>query len=425
MPRVGLLAILAVALVLRAGLVLATTEYVPSYDARDYDLHALYIEKLGRYPPSAYAAPGSPSAFRPPAYPHALAAVYKLTGKRWTAGRLFGALLGVASVLLLYLIAELVFGRRTALAAGWIAAAFPPFVFMPAALLAENLFVPLVLGATWAALAYRRSPRWWWLVAAGVFCGAAALTRTNGILVLLVAAVAVLLAQPRPRLRLRALAAPAAVCAVAVLAIAPWTIRNARAFHAFVPISTQTGWTLIGAYNADAAADGPLQAATRVPTTLPELRGLFHRPGLDEVELDRKLRKRARSFAADHPGYLPEAFRLNTMRMFGLGGDPRFTDIWNQERDITSARKALSGVGLAIVCALALVALVRGRIRGAPVWLWAIPLLLFLSTAPILGNPRYRASIDPFLVLLAAAAIQGAGRFGRSEKGWSPTPGTA
>src|SRR5438093_727088 len=137
-------------------------------------------------------------------------------------------------VLLLYLIAELVFGRRTALAAGWIAAAFPPFVFMPAALLAENLFVPLVLGATWATLAYRRSPRWWWLVAAGAFCGAAALTRTNGILVLLVAAVAVLLAQPHPRLRLRALAAPAAVCAVAVLAIAPWTIRNARAFHAFV-----------------------------------------------------------------------------------------------------------------------------------------------------------------------------------------------
>jgi hypothetical protein len=136
---------------------------------------------------------------------------------------------------------------------------------------------------------------------------------------------------------------------------------------------------------------------------------------VDEVELDRKLRRRARRFAADHPGYPPEAFRLNALRMFGLGGDPRFTDIWNKERDITSARKALSGVGLAIVCALALVALARGRARGSPLWLWAIPILLFLSTAPILGNPRYRASIDPFLVLLAALAIQAGGRFGRSR----------
>jgi hypothetical protein len=92
---------------------------------------------------------------------------------------------------------------------------------------------------------------------------------------------------------------------------------------------------------------------------------------------------------------------------------------------MTSARKALSGVGLAIVCALALVALARGRVRGSPAWLWAIPVLLALSTMPILGNPRYRASIDPFLVLLAAVAIQAAAGFGRSERGWSRTPGTA
>jgi hypothetical protein len=227
------------------------------------------------------------------------------------------------------------------------------------------------------------------------------------------------LAQPRPRLQPRSLAAPAALCAAAALAIAPWTIRNARAFDAFVPVSTQTGWTLIGAYNPTTAADGPLQAATRVPSELPELRGLIRGPGIDEVELDRELRKRARTFASDHPRYLLEALRLNSLRMFGLGGDPRFTRIWNQERDVTSPRKALSGLGLAAVCALALLALARrrgrARLGASPAWLWAVPLLLFLSTAPILGNPRYRSSIDPFLILPAAVAV--------AERLWIRSPG--
>jgi hypothetical protein len=407
--RGALVALIAVALVLRAGLVATTRDYAPSGDAADYDFHAAFIVAEGTYPPTGKAAPGSPSAFRPPAYPHLLAATYELTGKRHTAGRLVGALLGTAAVLLLFLIGREVFGRSAGLAAGWLGAIFPPLVFLSGALVSENLFVPLVLGAVLAALRFRASGgRARWALAAGALCGLAALTRTNGIVVLLPVAIA-LLPREGPRLRPRILLAPALAVAAAALAIAPWTVRNALAFGEFVPVSTQSGYTLAGAWNAEAAADGPLQAATRLPNQVEEFQGLFGRPGVDEPELDRRLRDRALEFAGDRPGYLPEAARLNLMRMFGLGGDPAFTDAWNRERDVREWRKPVSAVGLAVVAALALLAIARragrARLRGAPLWLWLVPLLLVASTVPLLGNPRHRATLDAFLVLVASVAV--------------------
>jgi dolichyl-phosphate-mannose-protein mannosyltransferase len=408
--KAALAALLAVALVLRVGLVATTTEYVPSGDAADYDFHAAYITEHGEYPPTALAAPGSPSAFRPPAYPHLLAAVYEVSGKRWTAGRLAGALLGTAAVLVVFLIGELAFGRRAGLAAGGLAAVFPPLVFLSGALVSENLFVPLVLGAVYAALRFRPSGgRLGWSLLAGALCGLAALTRTNGILVLLPVAIACW-PPGRWRPRPRALAAPALAVLAALAVIAPWTVRNALAFGELVPVSTQSGYTLAGAWNAEAAADGPLQAATRLPDTqVPALRPLFHRPGKEEPKLDRELRRRAREFAGDHVGYLPEATRLNLLRMVGIGGDPAFTDGWNGELDLTAPRRRIAGLGLAILAALALLALARRagreRLRRAPAWLWLVPLLLLASTVPLLGKPRYRAAVDPFVVLVAGVAV--------------------
>jgi hypothetical protein len=181
------------------------------------------------------------------------------------------------------------------------------------------------------------------------------------------------------------------------------------AFGEFVPVSTQSGYTLAGAWNAEAAADGPLQAATRLPNRVEEFQGLFARPGVDEPELDRRLRERALEFAADRPGYLPEAARLNLTRLFGLGGDPAFTDAWNRERDVRGWQKPVSAIGLAVVAALGLLALARrasrALLRRAPLWLWLVPVLLVASTVPLLGNPRHRATLDAFLVLVASVAV--------------------
>jgi hypothetical protein len=50
-------------------------------------------------------------------------------------------------------------------------------------------------------------------------------------------------------------------------------------------------------------------------------------------------------------------------------------------------------------------------LRAVPVWVWAVPVLLLATTVPIVGNPRYRVAVDPFLVLVSGTGIGvGAGR---------------
>jgi hypothetical protein len=49
--------------------------------------------------------------------------------------------------------------------------------------------------------------------------------------------------------------------------------------------------------------------------------------------------------------------------------------------------------------------------RTAPRFVWAVPVLLFLSVAfLVVETPRYRAAVDPFVILLAALSIAAAAR---------------
>jgi 4-amino-4-deoxy-L-arabinose transferase-like glycosyltransferase len=406
--RGPLILILVVALGLRVGLVATTGEHVPWGDPLDYDRHAAHLVEHGTYPPSNQAAPGSPAAFRPPAWPHLLAGVYEVTGERWTAGRLAAAVLGTLSVALVYAIAGAALGPAVGRAAGWVAAVFPPMVFLSGSLVAESLFVPLMLASAWATLRARdHEHRFRWAVMAGAACGLAALTRTNGLALLVPVAIGLAAASGcRPRRpAARAVLVPAVAMLAAALTIAPWTIRNAAAFGEFVPVSTQGGYTMAAVWNADADISGPDRGAPHYGPVEP----YQHRPGVDEVELARTLRRQGRDYAEDHPGYVVELAGLNVLRMFKLAGDESFTFYWNLERDMTPWRRAVDSVGLAVVAALALLALVarRGR-RGlarAPLWLWLFPALMFASSVLLLGNPRYRAPIDPFLALAAGVGV--------------------
>lgn len=406
--RHPLVLILLVALALRVGLVATTGEYVPHADSIDYDRNAIFLAEYGRYLPSTQAEPGSPSAFRPPAWPYLLAGVYEVTDARWTAGRLAAAVLGTLSVLLVYLIGDAVFGRAVARWAGWLAALFPPMVFMSGSLGAESLFVFVMLVAVFATLRARASPHALrWALLAGAACGLAALTRTNGLVLVVPVAVGLAAAAgfrlPRPSLP--ALLAPAVAAVAMVVTVAPWTIRNAAAFGEFVPVSTQGGYSMAQVWNAESDSSGPTRGAPKFGPLEP----YQHRAGTDEVELDRELRELALDYAREHPGYVIELAGLNLLRMFKLAAHESFTYYWNLERDLTAPRRALDSIGLAIIVLLVLLALVlresRRTLAEAPWWLWLFPALLLASTVWLFGNPRYRAQIDPFLVLAAAVGV--------------------
>ncbi|HEV2814608.1 MAG TPA: glycosyltransferase family 39 protein [Solirubrobacteraceae bacterium] len=382
-------AILALALVVRLGLAVLHDPPAATGDAADFARHAAALADHGSYPQSAAAGEG-PTAFRPPAYPLALAAVYEVAGRE-DAPRVFGALLGTVAVALLGLVALDLFGRATAVAAMAIGAVFPPLVMVSVAPLSEGLFIVLVLGALACALAARRHPdRVAWVAAAGALGGLAALTRTNGLVLLL----PLLLAVPRRR---------AVLVAAALVVLVPWSVRSSTALDAFVPTTTQAGFTLAGSYNDEARTDERLPAAWR-PPVMPPYAALLEEEGPNEAELEANFRGEVLDYAGDHPLYPLRVVFWATVRMLNLA-DPQI------ERD--SAREAGVGRGFVTVnryatwalLALAVAGALTAAARAAPRWLWLFPVMLWLGVAIAIGATRYRTPVDPFLILLAALAV--------------------
>ncbi len=411
-------AVVLLALVLRLGVVAATPHYFPAGDGLDYLHHGISLAQDGRYPSSALAAPRSPSAFRPPAYPYALAGVFAFAGPGVDAARSLNAVLGALSAALAFLIASELWGRREGVGAGVLTAVYPPLVLMSGVLLAENLFVPLVLGSVLACLRLRTSAATGrWALAAGAFAAGAVLTRSNGAVVMAGVLTGVLLSTPGPARR-RVVHLVATVLA-AVVVMTPWTVRNAAAFEEFVPVSTGAGLSVAGQFNPVSALDGPTQAAPRLPDMIPQYAGIVRKEGVDEVELDRRLRADGLAFAADSPRYVAEAVRLNVLRTAEAGGDPSFVRLWDAERDATGFRHGLwvGGFWVMALAALAAVALpaTRRRVRKAPLWVWLIPSLLLLTTLPVNGKPRYRLAVDPFVILVASVPLA-------ARRSWAATP---
>jgi hypothetical protein len=301
--------------------------------------------------------------------------------------------LGTLVVALTGLIALQVWGRGVAVAAVAVAAVDTPLILVGGSLLSETLFVALVLAAVAVALrcrtARRRVPC---AVAAGVLVGLATLTRPTGLVLLVPLGLAV---ATRPR---RASAAVALFVAAAVT-IAPWTIRNQVQMHAFIPVASQVGSWLAGTYNEQARRD-PLHPAA----SQSRVRALRDLDRLDEVARQRALTHRAVAYAADHPGYVAEVVLHNTLRMLNLEG-PRW---WRAQGDSISMPRWAADAGAGGFAALALLALLgtlTADARRAPLWLWLAPILLFAAVVVAGSEIRYRAPVEPFIVLLGALAI--------------------
>lgn len=410
-------AIVLVALLLRIVVVAADSGYRPTDDAFEYDHYAQSIAAGEGYGRSGYLRQGGPTAIRGPGYPYLLGAVYAVSGDSKDAARVVNALLGALTVLLVYLIAKRIWGRRTGLLAAGFAAVFPPLVLMSRELVSESLFLPLALGAVLCVLEFRRSGRnWRWALAAGALCGLATLTRNTGFV--LAIPIAFGLWGGRERSLRSSLAAPAIALVSALVVITPWLLRDAAEFERFVPITTSGGIAISGTYNEASYAAPDTHGAWRTPQIVPEFAHLFVEPGRDEAEVDQILRREALSFAWAHPGYVVETSFWNALRLFEIAGgsvvDERGRAVDN--RGIGSTTPAAERIGLAIAAALALlgaVALVRSRavarragtaprLPTGPAFLWLVPIVMLAVAIPIAGVPRYRLPADPFLMMLAA-----------------------
>ena len=390
-------AILFAALAIRIVFVLATPNYALVHDALDYQRHAVSISGGHGFALSY----GRPTAFRPPAYPIFLAAVYVVTGPDVEWGRIANALVGTGIVALIGVIALQLWGRREALIALVLSAVYIPLILVGQSIMSEPLFVLCLLGAIACVL---KSRRWPWVIAAGVLMGLAILGRANAIILLAPLAAAVW----------RGWRAPVLLCVAAALTVAPWTIRNYDTFHAFVPVSTQFGSALAGTYNSEAKADKVNPASWRTLKRVDDYRPIFNKiRTTPEPVLEKQLRKASIEFIKAHPGYVLTVAYWTTRRMLDLAGMD-----WSIHTAATvSATRGWAIAGVICFWVFALLALFGAttrQARAAPWWLWSVPVLMYLSVVfLVVETPRYRLAIDPFIVLLAALAVSRAAAFRR------------
>jgi len=406
--------VLVLALVLRVAEVEGTS-YTPINDGGDYLRLGSEIAHIGDYSSADRGAGGShgPSAYFPPGYPYFIAAVDLLDGHRTPRGaaiqpvRLAQALLGTLTVGLIGLVALELFGSAVALIALTIAAIYPGMIELSGVVIAENLLVVLALAALWMVLRARRSGsrrRLAWVAGAGALTGLGTLTHVNGALLLPVLMLGVW--GGPPRFSRAGLAVPALLVATTVIVIAPWTIRNAVVLHHFIPVSDETGITLVGTYNPASAANHQVPYKWRLYRGIPGDRRLVREaPHLSEPALDSRLTSQALSYIGNHP-LAPFAVAFhNTLRLFELEG----SFAWHASAAAMGLDPGTARIGVIsfwLLCVLALIGAFARAARGAARWIWLIPLLLALSVVLVnVETPRFRAPVDPFFVLLAACGV--------------------
>jgi 4-amino-4-deoxy-L-arabinose transferase-like glycosyltransferase len=188
-----------------------------------------------------HAANATEALFRPPLYPCFLAGIFAVFGASVAAVRVVQAALGAASAIVVSEIADRAYGRRAAWIAGFLFAMNPLLLMQNAELMSESLFIPLYLATFLCFLEARRGSMRWACVG-GVALGLAILCRPTPITAAPLLALGILWrgkGEMRGRLRRAAV-----FIGLAILVVAPWTVRGAVKTGFWVPVATTGEFTL-------------------------------------------------------------------------------------------------------------------------------------------------------------------------------------
>lgn len=409
-PFAPWLAVYLVALALRVAYVwvAAGPHATPSSDGLEYDMVAW---NLARGPGFALDSPGGPflTAFVPPVVPWITSLLYRAIGHHFFGALLLQCAIGALVPLLIGGFAAATFGGGVAGFAAWLAALHPLLVFFSGYLLTETTFTVMLLAALLASAAWLKTPRPGRAIGAGMLWGAAALTRPTALpLPLVVAAWAwvplglTIAARDRVRQTLLLLAGVAIV-------VAPWTIRNAIALHAFVPVTTGGGRALLDSNNPLVWSDPRLRGGAVSVYGIEPWASRFR--GHSDPEVDAIARAEALAFLEAHPAEWPAMAAAKLARFWRLTAEGGGTGSWQRPGSPLTAllrRWDPLLVWSLLTLPLALWGLIRA-LGGARRWYlslsaWVIVYFSLLS-AVFWGALRMRVPVEPLVTLFAAAGL--------------------
>jgi hypothetical protein len=350
---------------------------------------------------SPFQGQTGPTAWLAPLYPALVAIVFKLFGiytqtSAWVLLAL-NSLFSALTCWTIFAIAEETVGPRVARWSGWAWAVMPHAMFWASRWIWETTLSTLLLTvALLLALRLDREPRTRTWLGFGLAWGLIALT--NPACLSLLPFFGLWAAYRLSRQR-RAWFGGAVVAAMIFFAlVAPWSIRNYRVFHRFVPVRDNFGvefW--LG--NSD-FSDG-LWMQWIHPSTYENEMAKYTRMG--EMDYVQSKQRETMDFARRHPGrFLQLCVRRAAWFWVGIpkpSDKPLFAETRNTSVVLASVL-AWWGAGLMVV----------RRRRGG--WLMAFCLAVYPAVYYLtFDDPRYRHPIEPIMMiagfyLLAAAMPQ-------------------
>ena len=250
---IALVAILALGFGLRAYRV-AEPLPTPGDDA-----HAYYALAKSLYTEGSFGGPTfeDSSDWSPGAPLLYAASFYATAGAREGTARIVELLLGLATIVVVYLLGCRIASRPAGLLAAFAVAVYPPFIHSVGALYSEPPAMFTLPAAVLAFLWAGEQPRLRAWLLPGFLFGLTALIRPEYLLVGVAFAVLALIRIGRERGRRPGLAGAALLVAALLLPIVPWAVRNQVVLDRTVPISTGGGKALyVGTF---LPADGEYQ----------------------------------------------------------------------------------------------------------------------------------------------------------------------
>jgi hypothetical protein len=298
------------------------------------------------------------------------------------------------------LVGRRVGGERLGLLAAALAAIYPPLVANESILMSESLYGLMIALTILTALWASEAPTWRRAAVLGAVIGLDALTRAEGLL-LLVLLVPFVVRRVRPGASRRYLVALAAAAVV----VAPWCVRNSLQFDRPLGISTGDGAVLAGAnneisYHGDRTGTWQFSALA-----VPASAGVDPH---DDADIGEYQRGKGLDYLRAHDGRVPLVALARVLRTWGLF--PLDPSTHAHQESFTSGRR-LSVAWVTLAAGWAATALALGgalllRRRGLLCAALLAPIaLVTIDSAVFYGDVRFREAADISLVVLAAVAL--------------------
>ena len=358
------------------------------------------------------------TVYRAPLWPFIIAGISIIFGPSDYFARLFLCLVGSGTCVLIYLYARDLFGWRIGALAGVVAAVYPELYIYDGWLYTESLYTFLLFALCYAVYRIQRpSQRKWHLwITCGILLGLLSLTRPNGILVIGLFIVWALVMVWQKFLSWRPTAGGVlATTLIAVVLIAPWTVRNYLVSHTFIPVATGDGTVLLGAYNTEALTTAtyvggpkgtwidPLRSSPAVARPYP----LYTCAAPCEAAREAAYKDAAIQWIRNNLNIMPHLLKLHLVNMWQP--DTYEADLptvrfpQQQSTQLVVRMMKTFPIYIFILAALGLV---------LTLWRWRELLFIYFMIALTIaqcliyyGSPRLRAPIEPMLILLAAGTI--------------------